>query len=77
MENSTEKGGWGTAISIAIIVIILALGGYYFYSSKLAKINYDNTQITAGASQSDEISDIANDLNNIQIDNLTPDTSSL
>ncbi len=38
MNEETQKGTMGTSIGIIIVVLLLIIGGVYFYGSKVEKV---------------------------------------
>ena len=52
MEYKQEKEGWGSTIAIAVIVILLIVGGIYFYSSKSKEIKAE--QVAAEKAQQEQ-----------------------
>ena len=73
MEN-TEKNTTGIVTGTILIVVLLALGGWYFFSNRLDKIEEQkrNQPIveTTEFSTSTEVIDIEKDLEKINIDSL-------
>lgn len=66
--TSNNKGGFGPVLGIIVIIILLALGGLYYFTTGINKIpSYNENDGTINAleeqSSSDAISDIEADLN--------------
>ena len=86
--QQTTKGGHGALIGSIVIIVVLVIGGVYLfkvtklnYEQKqkndilLQETAYPTdpvVQSLSTQSESDEISDIETDLNNTNLDNLTP-----
>lgn len=56
-----ERGGWGSTIGIVIIVVLLIIGGIYFYTSKSKEIRIER-EAAEKAAQAKELSDAFNGL---------------
>ncbi len=69
MEEQKNSNGIGALVGTIIVILILIVGGFYFYGQRVEK----QKQLEASAlqaSSSDEIVDIENDINALDLDSL-------
>ena len=72
MENEVkaESSGMGGVIGAIIIIILLVIGGWYFISNRLDKIEQQKATMEVGdvvTGDSTEVEDIQTDLNNLDL----------
>lgn len=46
--SEVEKGGWGGTIAITLVVVLMALGGIYFFYTQQQKIEAIKTSQSQG-----------------------------
>ncbi len=83
MENNNQKMDFGSIIGIVLVLLVLIAGAFYFIGQRLEKqkefqnaIN-QNQVATTTATTSDEITDIEEDINSMNVDDLGSDIDNL
>jgi len=77
-DSNGKSTGTGALIGTIIIIVVLIAGGWYFVSSRMDKINQQNSAVneatttfsTSTLSTSTEIVDIQKDLDSVNLDTL-------
>jgi hypothetical protein len=81
--NPNEKSGVGPIIGSIIVIVLIVLGGLYFWGQKLQTeepIDPERDSLTSELSEqsdSDEITEIDEDLDSTELDSLDEDLSTI
>ena len=69
MENNKQNMDFGTMSGIIIVIIVLIVGGFYFAGQRIEKSKeFQENMATSG--QTDDVSNIEEDAQSINFDNL-------
>jgi hypothetical protein len=78
MDTGTSRKGFGSLIAVAVIIVLIIIGGLYFWGGKMAPKPVsgviDQTAAVAPVSVSDDVSSLEADLSATAT---APDTSAL
>lgn len=78
MEQNKQLNDFGAKIGIIIVIILLLIGAFYFVDQRIKQSNEYKTSLQEALSTStDQISDIENDANSLNVDNLGTDINNL
>ena len=73
MENTEKSSGMGAIIGAVIIIVILAVGAWYFIGNRVEKIEVQKQSaktMDVSSGLSTEVVDIQEDLNNLDLNSL-------
>jgi uncharacterized protein HemX len=73
MENTEKSSGVGAIIGAIIIIVILAVGAWYFIGNRVEKIEVQkqaNKTMDVSSGLSTEVVDIQTDLDNLDLNSL-------
>ena len=79
MENKKQNGELGPMIGIAIVVIVLIIGGFFFAKQRIEKSREFQNTLNEGQvlSNSDELSDLESEAGMMKFDDLGSDIDNL
>ncbi len=73
MENTEKSSGMGAIMGAVIIIVILAVGAWYFIGNRVEKIEVQKQAtktMDVSSGLSTEVVDIQEDLNNLDLNSL-------